>query len=230
MVSLVVWSLVGAVAARAASRQGKEALGSLSAAGNVYVNGSPVLTEATIFTGDTVLTGDDSTATFTMSGKGAFKISPQTHLVFAAEPRYLAEMTAGSVVMTSFANATEMGLKIGDFVVAPVVETQESSSRIDRTADGSFVIACLDGSVGVIPLQGVSGQVLRTGQTVEISVQGKLGTPRETSEPPATSPTVKKSRTGWIVLGVAAAGGAGAAAALAGRSHGTSVSPSATID
>jgi hypothetical protein len=231
IVCLAVCALAGASAARAGSRQEKEALGSLTAAGNVYVNGTPVLAaEVTIFTGDTVLTGDDSTATFTMSGKGSFKIAPQTHLVFTAEPRYLAEMTAGSVVMTSFANATEMGLKIGNFSVAPVVETQESSSRIDRTADGSFAIACLDGSVGVIPLQGVSGQVLRTGQTVEISAQGVLGTPHETATPPASTTNVKKSHTGWIILGVAAAGGAGAAAALAGRSHSSSVSPATMGD
>lgn len=225
MACLALCALAGAGVAQAASRQAKEALGSLSAAGNVYVNGTPVLaSELTIFSGDTVLTGDDSSATFTMSGKGSFKIFQQTHLVFAAEPRYLAEMTAGSVVMTSFANATEMGLKIGSFVVAPVVETQESSSRIDRTADGSFAIACLDGSVGVLPVQGVSGQVLRAGQTVEISAQGALGTPHETATPPATSTNVKKSHTGWIILGVAGAGAAGAAAALAGRSS-SSVSP-----
>jgi hypothetical protein len=216
-------------AALAASHQEKQPLGSFSTAGNVYVNGSPAPAESTIFSGDTVLTGDNGTATFTMSGKGSLKISPQTHLVFAAEPRYLAEMTSGTVVMTTFAGATEMGLKIGNFVVTPVIETQQSSSRIEKTAVGSFMVSCLDGSIGVIPTQGVSGQVLHSGQMIEISSDGVLGAPQEISnQPAATQPTVKKSsKTGWIILGVAGGGAAGIAAAVAGRgSHGAPVSPS----
>ena len=219
----------GNVDARAASRgQEKEALGSLSAAGNVYVNGALAPPESTIFSGDTVLTNDAGTATFSVSGKGSFKLSPQTHLVFANDPRFLAELTSGAVVMTSFAGATELSLKVGNFVVAPVIQTEQSSSRIEKTAGGGFVIGCLDGSVGVIPLQGVAGQVLRSGQTVQIDAEGELGAPQETSTQPATQSSVKKSkRTGWIILGVAGAGAAGIAAAVAGRgSHGQSVSPS----
>jgi len=229
IIPLCAGLFAGAGGAHAASkRQEKQPLGSLSAAGNVYVNGAPAPAESTIFSGDTLLTGDSGTATFTISGKGTFKISPQTHLVFSAEPRYVAEMTSGTVVMTTFAGATEMGLKIGNFVVTPVIETQQSSSRIEKTAVGSFLIACLDGSVGVIPVQGVSGQVLRTGQTVEVSSDGVLGAPQETSSQPATQASVKKSsHTGWIILGAAGAGAAGIAAAVAGRgSHGTPVSPS----
>jgi ferric-dicitrate binding protein FerR (iron transport regulator) len=210
------------------SGQEKEALGSLSTAGNVYVNGSLAPAESTIFAGDTVLTGDSATATFSISGKGSLKISAQTHILFAGEPRYLAELTSGTVVMTSFAEATELSIKAGNFVVAPVIQTEQSSSRIEKTTTGSFVIACLDGTVGLLPLEGSAGQVLRSGQTIEISVDGHLGTPQETStQPPTQTPVKKSSRTGWIVLGAAAAGAAGIAAAVAGRgSHGTSVSPS----
>ncbi len=215
-----------ASAGAASKRQEKEALGSLSTVGNVYVNGSIAPSESTIFPGDTLLTSDTGSATFTVSGKGSLKISSQTHLIFSSEPRYLAEMTSGTVVMTTFSGA-ELGLKIGNFVVTPVIQTQQSSSRIEKTAFGSFVIACLDGSVGVIPIQGVSGQVLSTGQKVEISSEGELGTPQEASTAPSTQQSVKKSsHTGWIILGAAGAGAAGIAAAVAGRGgHGTSVSP-----
>jgi ferric-dicitrate binding protein FerR (iron transport regulator) len=229
MIGLSVLFVSGSAGARAAVHgQEREALGSLSSAGNVYVNGSLAPSESTVFSGDTVLTGDTGTATFSISGKGSLKISPQTHLAFANDPRYLAELTAGAVVMTSFAGATELSLKAGNFVVAPVIETEQSSSRIEKTGVGSFLIACLDGSVGVIPLQGTQGQVLRSGQTVEISSQGELGTPQETSTQPAAQKPVKKSnRTEWIILGAAGAGAAGIAAAVAGRgSHGQAVSPS----
>jgi ferric-dicitrate binding protein FerR (iron transport regulator) len=221
--------LFTAAAAQAAPRpQEREALGSLSTAGNVYVNGSLAPSESTIFSGDTVLSSESGTATFTISGKGSVKIAPQTHIIFAGDPRYLVELTAGSIVMTSFAGATELSLKTGNFVVAPVIQTQESSSRIEKTAAGSFVIACLDGSIGVIPLQGVTGQVLRTGQTVEISSTGELGTPQEASPPPANQAAVpKKKNTEWIILAAAVGGGAAAAAAIAASGgHGQSISPS----
>ena len=208
--------------------QEKEALGSLSSAGNVYVNGSLVPAESTIFPGDTILTSDSGTATFTVSGKGSLKLSPDTHLVFANEPRFLAELTSGTAVMTSFAGATELSLKVGNFVVAPLIQTEQSSSRIEKTANGSFVIACVDGSVGVIPLQGTTGQVLRIGQTVQISPEGELSAPQETStQPAAQTPAKKPKRNEWIILGVAGAGAAGIAAAVAGRGgHGPAVSPS----
>lgn len=223
--------LLAAVAQAGPNRQPKQPLGSLSTVGNVYVNGSPAPAESTVFTGDTLLTGDNGTATFTLSGKGSFKVSPETHLVFSAEPSYVAEMTSGTVVMTTFAGATEMGLKIKNFVVSPVIETQSSSSRIEETALGSFMVTCVDGSVGVIPVQGVSGQVLRTGQAVEISAEGALGAPQEASNAPAgpsSAPTATtSSHRRWIILGAAGAGAAGLAAAVAARGgHGAPVSPS----
>lgn len=213
-----------------AGQQQTQPLGSLSTVGNVYVNGSLAPAESTIFSGDAVLTSETGRAVFTVSGKGSFKISPQTHLVFAAEPTYLAEMTSGTVVMTTFAGATQVGLKVGNYVVSPVIETQQSSSRIEKNAVGSFLVACLDGSIGVIPIQGVSGQVLRIGQTVEISPTGVLGTPEATAAQAPAQQTAQqpnhKNRK-WIAYGIAGGGAAAVVAAVAARgSHGQPVSPS----
>lgn len=218
--------------ARASStpRQDREPLGSLTTVGTVYVNGAATPGEVTIFPGDTVLTSDTGSATFTMSGKGSFKLSPQTHLAFTADARYLAEITTGTVVMTSFAGSTDVTLKTGNYVVAPVIQSEQSSSRIDKTANGGFAISCLDGSVGVIPVEGANGQVLRVGQSVEISASGELGAMQEASSNPAATKSVKKGAgtknyTPYIILGVAGGGAAAAAAALAGH-HSSSVSPS----
>lgn len=210
--------------------QDREPLGSLATVGTVYVNGAPAPAEVTIFPGDTVLTSDTATATFTMSGKGSFKLMSQTHLAFTADARYLAEMTTGTVVMTSFAGSTDVTLKTGNYVVAPVIQTEQSSSRVDKTANGGFTIACLVGSVGVIPVEGASGQVLRVGQTVEISSSGQLGNPQEASTPAATNTPVKttsaKNYTPYIILGVAGAGAAGAAIALSSHKSSSSCSSS----
>ncbi|HXW54713.1 MAG TPA: hypothetical protein VEJ67_03110 [Candidatus Cybelea sp.] len=214
--------------AAAPPRQEHEALGSLSTTGTVYINGGPAPSESTIFSGDAVLTSDTGSATFTMSGKGSLKLAPDTHLVFSRDPRYLAELTSGWVVMTSFAEATEVSLKAGDFVISAVIQTQQSSTRIERTALGSFTIACLDGSIGVIPLHGVTGQVLRAGQTVGISSTGALGTPQEASQAPENQATAQKKKpTAWIILALAGGGGAAAAAAIAASGgHSNPISPS----
>lgn len=228
--SLMLFLPIAPTANAASSRQDREPLGSLTTVGTVYVNGAPTPAEVTIFAGDTVLTSDTGSATFTISGKGSFKLSPQTHLAFVGDARYLAEVTTGTVVMTSFAGSTDVTLKVGNYVVAPVIQTEQSSSRIDKTANGGFAISCLDGSVGVLPVEGANGQVLRVGQSVAISSSGELGAPQEASSNPATTTKVKKAgatnHTPYIILGVAGAGAAGAAAALAGHGHSSSMSPS----
>jgi ferric-dicitrate binding protein FerR (iron transport regulator) len=208
---------VAASAGAASSRQARESLGALATVGTVYVNGAPAPSSLTIFAGDTVLTGDNGSATFTMSGKGSIKLSTQTHVTFTGDARFLAELTSGTVVMTSFAESTDITLRAGNYVVAPVVQTEQSSSRIDKTANGSFAVSCLEGSVGVIPLEGANGRVLAVGQSLQISPQGELGITQESSAPPATTTSVKKSsnsHTGYIILGVAGAAGVGAALAL----------------
>ena len=229
--TLVLVLSSGLASARAASRaQEHQPLGSLSTIGDVSVNGTPAPAEVTIFAGDTVLTGASGTATFTMSGKGSFKISQQTQIVFTGDPRFLAELVSGTVVMDSFAGSTDVTLKAGGFVVAPVIQIEASAARVDKTTSGSFAVACLDGSVGVIPLQGANGRVLSVGQSLQISAEGALGQTEEAANPPSTVTPVQKqaknSHTGWIILGVAGAGAAGAAAALAGHGHSQSVSPS----
>ncbi|HKN59939.1 MAG TPA: hypothetical protein VJW93_02090, partial [Candidatus Acidoferrales bacterium] len=153
------------------------------------------------------------------------------HVTFTGDARFLAELTSGTVIMTSFAQSTDVTLRAGNYVIAPVIQTEQSSSRIDKTANGSFAVSCLDGSVGVIPLEGANGRVLAVGQSLEISPQGELGPTQEASAPPATTTSVKKSsnsHTGYIILGVGAAAGIGAAVALAGHkssSSCTSISP-----
>lgn len=222
-------------AASAAPGQDREPLGSLATVGTVYVNGAAAPGEVTIFPGDTVLTSDTGSATFTMSGKGSFKLSPQTHLAFTGDARYLAEITAGSVVMTSFAGSTDVTLKTGSYVVAPVIQSEQSSSRIDKMSNGGFAISCLDGTVGVLPVEGANGQVLRVGQSVEISANGQLGAMQEASSNPANTKPVKKvggttNYTPYIVLAAAGGGAAAIGIALAGHKgnscNSNAVSPS----
>lgn len=228
--------------------QAPQALGSISAVGSVSVNGVPAPSDATIFVGDTIRTSDSGAVSFSLSGKGAFKIAPNSEMSFLPDPRFTGELKSGLVVMNSFGGATDISVRVGNYVVAPVIQAQQSASRIERHPDGSFTIACLDGSVGVIPLEGATGRVLQSGEAANILPSGELEqakaaptpeTPPKAAgttataantpppEPPPVHGNSSSKKNEYILLGVAGAAAVGIAAGLAGRGHGSpSVSPS----
>ena len=219
--------------ARGGSRtqeQARQPLGSFNAVGEVYVNDAPAPAEGTIFSGDTLRTGANGTAAFTPSGRGSLKIAPRGQLGFAGTERYLAEVKAGTAVMSTQSGAAGVSLRAGNFVVVAVTEGEQSTSSVESAPDGSFAVNCLEGSVGVLPLQeGANGLFLQTGQTVNISPQGELSVaklavaPASTpSPPPAPGAKVKKSNSTLILLLVAGGVAAGAGAALGGKEGGSS--------
>src|ERR1700760_1937436 len=148
--------------------QAPQPLGSISAVGSVSVNGVPAPADATIFVGDTIRTSDSGAVSLSISGKGAFKIAPGSEMAFLPDPRFTGELKSGMVVMSSFGGATDISVRVGNYVVAPVIQAQQSASRIERHADGSFTITCMDGSVGLIPLEGATGRVLQSGESANI--------------------------------------------------------------
>lgn len=231
--ALVQLMLLPALArARAASQeQTKQPLGSLSAVGQVYVGNSAVPAESTIFTGDTLRTDPMATATFTISGKGSFAIASSSQLVFAGTQQYVAELKSGIVLMSSESGPSGVNLRTGSYVVVAVTRGELSTAKIESAADGSFLISCSEGSVGVVPLEGPpNGVFLQKGQSVTISPQGELSSPTAAASSTATPATAsnpnppsatKNNHTALIILGIA--GGAGAAAGIAAAAgHGSS--------
>ena len=215
----------------ASQDQQKQVLGSLSSVGEVYVNDSRAPAESTIFSGDALRTGAAGTATFVTSGKGSFKIASLSRIVFTGNLQFVAELKSGTVVMSSLSGPTGINLRAGNFAIVAVTQGDQSTSKIETAADGSFLVTCVEGSVGVLPLDGPNGLFLQVGQSVSISAQGELSAANAPVPPPSTPPqpapasAQKKSYTGWIILAAAGAGGAGAAAALLGHKSSPPVSP-----
>src|ERR1700675_2887884 len=176
-------------APRAARKAQNQALGSMTTVGPVFINGVAAPAGFTIFPGATMKTGDMGSAAFSVSGKGAFKILSNSEMVFPPDPRYSAELKTGSVVMNSFNGATDISLRVGNYVVAPVIESQQSTSQVVRHADGSFTVTCLEGSVGLIPLEGATGRVLQSGESVNILPSGELDIAKATGAAPTPTPT-----------------------------------------
>jgi hypothetical protein len=201
--------------------QQKESLGSLSSIGEVYVNETAAPVESTIFSGDRLRTGETGTATFTISGKGTLKIFPRSEVVFPGNYQFTAELKTGTVVLNSISGPSGITMRVGNFVLVSSIRQQSATTKIEGTANGSFVISCLDGSMGVLTMESKSGQFLSAGQSLRISGGEVLS-----FVSPAMSTTAHTLHSGWLYLGL---GGAAAAAAAAGLAHGggrQSVSPS----
>jgi hypothetical protein len=234
---LVISNLLSPAIAQAGARsQEHQPLGSLSSVGEVYVNNSPAPADSTIFSGDTVRTGTAGTATFTSSAQGTFQILAQSQIAFNGGDQYVAELQSGTVVMSSMRGPQGLNLRLGSFTAVGVTDGEQSTSKVEKAADGTFAVTCLDGSVILVPTTGSNGLLMQAGQTVSISGQGQLSAVKETSTAPANPPagTVqqKKNYTLWILVGAGAAGAAGAAAALGGGKHSSTppISPSEVSD
>jgi hypothetical protein len=213
-------------------QQQREALGSLTTAGEVFLNSADAPAESTVFAGDVLRTSPSGTAMFTLAGNGSFRISPNTEILFAGGPQYAAELKLGKVVMNSLNGTMGITLRAGSSVVVAVAEGEQSTSSIEAPSDGSFLISCLGGSVGVVPLQGGKGIFIREGQSVSVSPQGELSAMSTQAEVSAAAPgstetapaaRQKHSHAHWILIGVGAAGAVAAAAILSTSGSGVSV-------
>jgi len=208
--------------------QEKQPLGSLTSVGETYVNDSAAPVEITIFSGDKVRVGASGSATFNMNGKGWLKLSPRSQVLFSGKYEYTAELEAGAVVMNSVSGPNGFTLRIGNDVVVASTKERQALASIDRAPDGSFLVTCSEGPVGVLTLLGASGQFLQVGQSVSVAPNGELFPVEQqasTSAAAKSAAVVKKrgsSRKVWGFLGLAAAAGAaGAAAALSHHGGGS---------
>ena len=201
--------------------QQKESLGSLSSIGEVYVNDSAAPVESTIFSGDRLRTGESGTATFTVSGKGTLKVLPRSEVVFPGNYQFTAELKNGTVVLSSVSGPRGIALRVEKFVLVSSIREQSATTKIEGAANGSFLVASLEGSVGVLTVEGKSGQFLQAGQSVNISA-GEIISPLS----PAAKTAGLSLHSGWLYLGLAGAAAAAGAAGLVRGGGRQPISPS----
>lgn len=210
----------------------KELLGSLTSVGEVFVNDSPAPAEITIFAGDKVRTGQSGTATFNMSGKGSLKMSPRSSVVFSGKYEYTAEFEAGAVLMSSVSGPNGFTMRIGNDVVVPSFKARTASAWIEKGSDGSFVVKCSDGAMGVLALQGSAGQFIQVGQSVAVASNGTLFAVAPAAAAPGNLTSAGRpqksghSLAEWAYVGLGGAGAAGVALALGHGGGKQSISPS----
>lgn len=200
--------------------QPREPLGSLTAVGEVYLNDDQAARESTIFSGDRVRTFEAGAASFAMSGKGTLKIAPQSEVLFSGNSQFTAELEAGTIVLNTAAGPNGLSVRIGNDVVVSYSQKQPATIQVTLAPNGAVFVSCVEGSAGVLTLEGQVGQFLQAGQSVNLAGSSFLSpSPAKQSGPGAHST--------WVLVGLA---GAGAAAAIAFLTHGNagqSISPSA---
>jgi hypothetical protein len=200
--------------------QPRQPLGSLTAVGEVYLNDDDAPRESTIFSGDKVRTAEAGAASFAMSGKGTLKISPQSEVLFPGNYQFTAELQAGTIVLNTVAGPNGLSVRIGNYVVVSYSQKQSATIQVTLAPNGSVFVSSVEGSAGVLTLEGQVGQFLQAGQSMTFAGSSFLS-----STPGKESGSGVHS--GWILVGLA---GAGAAAAIAFLTHGNagqSISPSA---
>ena len=210
----------------------REPLGSLTSVGEVFVNDAPAPAEITIFSGDRVRAGESGSAVFNMSGKGSLKILPRSEVVFSGKYEYTAEFEAGAVLMTSIRGPEGFTLRIGNEVVVPSFKERTASASIEKVPNGSFLVKCSDGAMGILALQGSSGQFIEVGQSVSVSPNGTFYAAVQPGAAPAKSTSSARTHKpghsfpNWAYVGLGGAGAAGAALALSHGGGKQSISPS----
>lgn len=210
-------------------QQLKDKLGSLTSLGEVYVNDSSISVVSAVSSGDKIRTGESGEATLAVAGKGTLKIGPLSQVILSGNDQYTAELQKGTVQLNSVPGSDGLIVRIGGYVVVPTVRSVAITLRVTKAQDGSFLVSCLDGKIGVLTLEGKSGRLLQAGQSLTVSPTSELVA--SASTPTSTSTSTLKSKghshTLWILLGLAGAGAAGAAVAFAHHGGGQTVTVAA---
>jgi hypothetical protein len=220
--------------AQGASLDGqRQSLGSLTSNGEVRVNQAPAPSELTLYSGDSVRTGETGTATLTTPEDKSFQLSRNSEVAFTEDAHYFAELKSGTIAVKSAGGAAGAVVRTGNYVVVPTNRNERTILTIERAPDGTFLVTCTAGNMGIIPLQGGSGLFLQAGRSARISPQGQLAavdaappvlTPASTSGP---AQSAGRSHRLWLYLGLAGAGvAAGTAAAIAAGGNHPPMSPS----
>lgn len=202
----------------------RQSLGSMQSAGQVFVNETPAPSELTIFPGDVVRTGETGTAVLTTSGNTSFQISSKSQVAFPGEARYLAELKSGTISEKFLGGSTAPVVRAGNFAVVAANRNEQTIVTIAGAADGSYLVTCSAGDIGIFPLQGASGLFLQAGRSARISPSGELAAV-ESPAPGAAQGSAQAAGTNhnklWILLGLGGGGiAAGVAVAVAnGGSH-----------
>lgn len=232
--------LVVSVAPTPAQTIDHKEIGSIQMQGSVFLNGTAGATGATVFTGDSLRTGPDGSALVNMPGRGSIVLAANSEVTFpaAGTGSHLAVLHSGKIAFRLLPEASETTAEFGKLVLRPVIG-QGVEYEIEIAADGSAIVRCLNGALGIIEIEGTNSTFLSAGQSAKISSTGVAelipspsATPPPNSQVQATQRPAKPAAGGTshstkVILVVAAIGVSAVVAVLIVERVKSPVSPSA---
>jgi hypothetical protein len=188
-------------------------LGLLLVTGGVEVNGASVTAEIPLFTGDSITTRADGNATLKIPGRGEFNIAPMTQIILASDPRYVAQVTRGTVTLHSLAAHSDLAVRTGDYIVTvPASARSQSAATVQRQNDGSGLVSCTVGTIQILAMEGDTSIPLAAGQATSLAPQANqtiaARVPAEQSDDkPAKAHKTHHLRTALIIAGTGGTAG-----------------------
>jgi hypothetical protein len=227
--------LAGNIPAPAQTTDSK-GIGVVQVQGSVSLDGTTAATGATIFPGDSIQTGPDGSVLVNMPGRGSLVIAANSSIIFppVTQGSHLVALQRGKFALHILSEAAGTTAEFGKFVLRPIIG-QGAEYDVEIAPDGSALVRCFTGTIGIIEAQGANSTFLNAGQSAQISATGSVerigaaGAPPPNSTPPpsSTSPSGKsKSYVGWIILAAAAGGVAAVVAVVVSEHKPATVSPS----
>ncbi len=214
-------------------------IGVLQVQGSVSLGGTSAATGATIYAGDSIRTGLNGTALVNLTGRGSIVMAPNSDLTFppVSLGSHSVALHHGKFALHILPEGSGTTAELGKLVLRPLIG-QGVDYEVEIEADGSAVVHCISGTVGIIEVEGANSTFLNSGDSAEISASGVTeripasATPLPNSSAPNTPQSTPrspsgKSNAGWIILAASGGGIAALVAVIAIEHKTTPVSPSA---
>jgi hypothetical protein len=213
-VVLVVLIATGAVTAAQAQIAPQQAVGQVTATGDVTLNGMPVPGATTLLPGSRLRTGARSSAVVSVAGRGQFLLGENSEAAFpSSRGDYFTELISGSGALKVEVNQT-LDVLAGRFLIR-VRQAPASAIEISFQEEGTVQALCRVGSALVIDLDGPEAAALSTGDLIRLFRDGRI-VPVASGEgaPARQTPSGAGKKVALVLLIVGGAGGAAAALAL----------------
>jgi hypothetical protein len=239
LASLFAFLLLFSIVPTPAQTPDHKGIGVIQAQGSVILNSAPATAGVTIYPGDSVRTGWDGSALVSLADRGSLVIAANSDITFlpASLGSHFVALRRGNFALRLPREAPEITAEFGKLVLRPVIGL-EVEFDVEIAADGSALVRCINGAVGIMEAQGADSVFLNSGESAEISASGVAGRIRpsvalspnsniSSAPSPSGTPPGGKSHVDWIIVGVGGAGVAALVAVLVSEHRNTSpISPS----
>ncbi len=183
-VLLIFLMVTGPTFAAQPQADSRQAIGQVTATGDVTLNGMPLPGATTLFPGSRIHTGARSAAAVNIFGRGQVILGENSEAMFpSTRGNYSTQLVGGSAVAKVEAGQGLEALA-GRFLIT-VRPSEPTSIQFSFEPDGTILVLCQAGSAMVIDLDGAEATSLSAGSCFHLFPGGRITACEETRGPAA---------------------------------------------